>query len=255
MVPRCPAPGWALHVERQGINPSRWAEVSGHQLTRNTEADLSVMSLIEASMNERDSWFARVGSGAGADLRYAARQLWKSRGFAVVTLLTLALCIGANTAIFSAVYGLMLKPLPFTEPQRIVEIYNTYPKAGGAANRGASNVVQLLDYQQNASSYSHLALWAPFQGMFGEDISAERLYGVRASADLFEVLGLKPVIGQFFQAENQLPNADKFIVLAQSFWEVHYREDPGVLGQTARVDGETFTIIGVAPRALEAFDA
>jgi predicted permease len=203
----------------------------------------------------RDSWFVRVLGGALSDLRHAVRLLAKSPGFTAITLLTLALCIGANTAIFSAVYGLMLRPLPFAEPERVVEIYNTYPKAGGAASRGASNVVQLLDYQQNASSYSHLALWSPFQGMFGEDVSAERLYGVRASADLLEVLGLKPLIGQFFKAENQLPNADKFIVLTQSFWEVHYREDPAVLGKTARLDGETYTIIGIAPRALEAFDA
>src|SRR5688572_17661429 len=146
----------------------------------------------------RDSWFARVLGGAFSDLRHAARLLAKSPVFAATTLLTLGLCIGANTAIFSAVYGLMLKPLPFAEPERIVEIYNTYPKQGGAANRGASNVVQLLDYQQNGSSYSHLALWSPYQGMFGEDVSAERLHGARASADLFEVFGLKPLIGQFF---------------------------------------------------------
>jgi putative ABC transport system permease protein len=203
----------------------------------------------------RDSWFARVFGGASSDLRHAARLLAKSPGFAAVTLITLALCVGANTAIFSAVYGLMLKPLPFAEPDRVVEIYNTYPKAGGPASRGASNIVQLVDYQQNASSYTHLALWSTYQGMFGEDVSAERLHGVRATADLFEVLGLKPLIGQFFKAENQLPNADKFIVLTQSFWEAHYREDPDVLGKTARLDGETYTIIGIAPRALETFDA
>ena len=203
----------------------------------------------------RDSWLVRVFSGASSDLRHGVRQLWKSRGFAGVTLLTLALCIGANTAIFSAVYSLMLKPLPFPEPHRIVEIYNTYPKAGGAATRGASNVVQLLDYQQNASSYAHLALWSPFQGMFGEDVSAQRLNGVRATADLFEVLQLKPLIGQFLKAENHLPAADKVIVLTQSFWEAQFHEDPGVLGKTARLDGETFTIIGVAPRAIEALDA
>jgi putative ABC transport system permease protein len=203
----------------------------------------------------RDSWFARVLGGAASDLRHAARLLAKSPGFAATTLITLALCIGANTAIFSAVYGLMLKPLPFPEPERMVEIYNTYPKQGGAANRGASNIVQLIDYQQSSSFYAHLALWSPFQGMFGEDVSAERLHGARASADLLAVLGLKPLIGQFFTAENHLPNADKFIVLTQSFWEAHFREDPAVLGRTARLDGETFTIIGIAPRALEAFDA
>ncbi len=91
--------------------------------------------------------------------------------------------------------------------------------------------------------------------MFGEDATAERLSGVRATADIFNVLGLTPLIGQFFTAENHsIPN-DKVLVLTQSFWETHYREDPGVIGKTVRLDGETFTIVGVAPRAFEAFNA
>jgi predicted permease len=204
-------------------------------------------------MKPRDSWYVRLGSGAGSDLRYAARQLWKSRGFATVTLLTLALCIGANTAIFSAVYGLMLKPLPFSEPARLVEIYNTYPKGG--VPRASSNVVQYLDYKTNGSSYEHVGLWTQFQGMYGEDVSAERLSGVRATADIFNVLGLTPLLGQFFTVENHVLPNDKVLVLTQSFWETHYNEDPGVIGKTARLDGETYTIVGVAPRAFEAFNA
>lgn len=190
-----------------------------------------------------------------SDLRFAFRLLVKSRGFAAVTLLTLALCIGANTAIFSAVYALLLKPLPYPEPERIVEIYNTYPKAGGAAGRGASNPVQYVDYGQNATSYTHVGLWNTDARMFGEDAAAERLWGASATADVFDVLGLKPLIGQFFTKENQLPATNKVAVLTQSFWEAQFQEDPGVLGRTVRVDGETYTVVGVAPRSFEAFDA
>jgi putative ABC transport system permease protein len=186
-------------------------------------------------------------------MKFALRSLAKARGFTAVAVLTLALCIGANTAIFSAVYALMLKPLPFPAPDRLVEIYNTYVKGG--VPRASSNPVQYLDYGKNAVSYTHVALWSPFETMFGEDASAERMAGVRATAEIFDVLGLKPVIGRFFTTENQLPAADKVVVLTQSFWEAHYREDPGVLNQTMRLDGETFTIVGVAPRALEAFNA
>ncbi len=207
----------------------------------------------QGHVTARAAWPIRLFSGIVSDLRHATRQLRKARGFATVTLLTLAVCIGANTAIFSAVWALMLKPLPFPEPDRLVEIYNTYPKAN--LPRASSNTVQYLDYRDNTSSYSHAGLWSPFQGMFGEDASAERLSGVRATADMFGVLGLKPVIGQFFTAENHLPASDKVLVLTQSFWATHYQEDPGVLGKTVRLDGETFTIIGVAPRALEAFNA
>jgi putative ABC transport system permease protein len=167
-------------------------------------------------------------SGGWADLRHALRRLGKTRGFTAVTLLTLALCIGANTAIFSMVYALLLKPLPFPQPERIVEIYNTFVKAG--LNKAPSNVVQYLDYQQNAKSFDQLGLWTLGQGLLGEDGAQERIFGARATADLFELLGLKPVVGAFFTAENSRPATDKVVVLAQSFWQTQYQEDPGVVG-------------------------
>lgn len=177
----------------------------------------------------RESWLVRLFSGASSDLRHGIRQLGKSRGFASVTLLTLALCIGANTAIFSPVYALMLKPMPFPAPDRIIEIYNTYLKAG--LPKAPSNVVQYLDYQQNTSSFAHVGLWSPLPAMFGEETSAARLSGARATGDLFAVLGVKPLLGQFFAENHHRPNEDKVIVLTQSFWETHYREDPGILGK------------------------
>lgn len=188
-----------------------------------------------------------------SDLRFALRLLLKSRGFTVVTLLTLGFCIGANTAIFSAVYALMLKPLPYREPTRIVEIYNGYPKAG--LPKMSSNIVQYLDYKEHSISYSDLGLWQISPSLFGEDASAQRLWGARATADFFQVLGLRPLLGQFFTLENSRPKADNVVVLTQSFWTTQFSEDPGVIGKTARIDGETVTVVGVAPRSLEAFDA
>src|SRR6185369_12037068 len=107
----------------------------------------------------RESWLVRAFSGTISDLRLAARRLVKSPGFAIVALLTLTLCIGFNTAIFSLVYGLMLKPMPFPQPERIVEIYNTFVKAG--LNKSPSNVVQYLDYKETGTSYEKLGLWSP----------------------------------------------------------------------------------------------
>ncbi len=188
-----------------------------------------------------------------SDIRFALRLLLKSRGFAVIALLTLAFCIGANTAIFSAVYALMLKPLPYPDPTRIVEIYNGYPKAG--LPKMSSNIVQYEDYKAHTTSCSDFGLWSVGPSMFGEDATAERLWGARATADFFNVLGLKPVIGQFFKLENSRPKADNVVVLTHSFWTTQFKGDPGVLGKTTRIDGETVTIVGVAPRALESFDA
>jgi len=188
-----------------------------------------------------------------SDLRFAFRLLVKNRGFAAVTLFTLALCIGANTAIFSAVYALMLEPLPFPEPDRIVEIYNGYPKAG--LPKMSSNVVEYLDYKEHATSFSDFGLWAASPSMFGKDVGAQRLWGARTTADFFDVLGLRPLIGQFFTLENSRPKADNVVVLTQSFWTTQFHEDPGVVGRTTRIDGETVTIVGVVPRAFESFDA
>ncbi len=183
----------------------------------------------------RESWLTRVVGGTFSDVRFATRLLLKQPGFAVVTLLTLTLCIGFNTAIFSMVYGLMLKPLPFPHPERIVEVYNTFVKAG--LPKAPSNVVQYLDYKENGTSFEKLGLWSPGQIMYGEDGAQERIHGARATADFFEVLGLQPILGRFFTLDNSRPNEDRVVVLTQSFWQAKFAEDPGVVGKQIRVEG------------------
>jgi len=200
-----------------------------------------------------DSWVSRISAGVSGDLRYAARRLWKEKGFTSLALLTLALCIGANTAIFSMVYALLLKPLPFPEPSRIVEIYNAFPKDG--FNHFPTNIVQYSDFKANAPSFDSIGLFGENMVMLGEPGSAERIHGADCTAEMFDVLGLKPVIGQFFTLKNSRIGEDKVIVLTESFWKSHYSEDPAVLGSTMRIDGETYQIVGVAPRAMEAFNA
>lgn len=195
---------------------------------------------------------ASLLSGSVGDLRHALRLLLKSKGISTVTLLTLALCIGATTAIFSSVYSLMLKPLPFHEPARIVELYTSAAKAG--LNRMPANVVFYLDYSQNASSYESLGLWTFFYAMLGENDRTVRVPGARATAELFEILRVQPILGTFFTKEQNKPGADKVIVLTQSYWQTQFHESPEVIGREVRIDGETYKVIGVAPRLLEAFD-
>jgi predicted permease len=196
---------------------------------------------------------AGILTGSVTDFRHAFRLLWKSKRITATTLITLALCIGATTAIFSSVYALMLKPLPYQEPERIVELYSSAVKAG--LDRMPANVPFYLDYSQNATSYENLALWTFFYGLVGEKEAVVRVPGVRMTAEMFSILRIQPVIGSFFTKEQNKPGADKVIVLTQSYWQTQYGEDPKVLGQEVRIDDEAYTIIGVAPRALEAFDA
>lgn len=188
-----------------------------------------------------------------SDLRHAFRVLWKSRGITATTLVTLGLGIGATTAIFSTVYSLMLKPLPFQEPERIVELYSSAPKAG--LHHMPANVPFYLDYSSNAASYERLGLWTFFYGLVGEKDSVVRLPGARMTAEIFDILRIQPVIGTFFTKEQNRPGADKVIVLTQSYWQTQYGESPEVLGTDVRIDDEAYKVIGVAPRVFEAFDA
>jgi putative ABC transport system permease protein len=187
------------------------------------------------------------------DLRHAFRLLWKSRRITATTLITLALCIGATTAIFSSVYSLMLKPLPYQEPQRIVELYTSAVKAG--LNHMPANVPFYLDYSKNANSYESLGLWTFFYGLVGEKGSVVRTPGGRMTAEIFNILRIQPVLGSFFTKEQNKQGADKVIVLTRSYWQAQYQESPEVLGSEVRIDDEAYKVIGVAPRELEAFDA
>jgi putative ABC transport system permease protein len=192
-------------------------------------------------------------TGVTGDIRHAFRLLWKSRGITATTLITLALCIGATTAIFSTVYSLMLKPLPFNEPERIVELYTSAKKAG--LDKMPANVPFYIDYGKNASSYEMIALWSFGQQMVGEDQNPVRLDMARATAEIFPILRVQPLLGEFFTKEQNKPGADKVVVLTQTFWRTQYAEDPQIVGKEMRIGNESFKIIGVAPRVFEAWDA
>jgi putative ABC transport system permease protein len=196
---------------------------------------------------------AGILTGSLTDFRQTVRLLWKSKRITATTLVTLALCIGATTAIFSSVYSLMLKPLPYREPERIVELYSSAVKAG--LNRMPANVQFYLDYSQNAKSYESLGLWTFGYSLVGEKDSVVRAAGVRMTAEIFTILRLRPRLGTFFTREQNKPGADKVIVLTQSYWQTQYQESPDVLGKEVRIDDEAYKVIGVAPRELEAFDA
>src|SRR5690349_16670768 len=161
-------------------------------------------------------------TGSVTDVRHAFRLLWKSKRITATTLITLALCIGATTAIFSSVYALMLKPLPFQEPERIVELYTSAVKAG--LNLMPANVPFYMDYSQNASSYERVCLYTFFYGLGGKKYAVVRVPGVRMTAELFDILRIHPVIGTFFTADNNKQGNDKVIVLTQSYWQQQYGE-------------------------------
>lgn len=192
-------------------------------------------------------------SGVTGDLRHAWRLLWKGRGTTATVLVTLALCIGATTAISSSVYSLMLKPLPFDEPAQIVELYTSAVKAG--LPQMPANVPFYMDYSANATSYEALGLWGFFYGLVGSEDATTRLPGARMTAEMFQILRVQPVIGTFFTKEQNRQGADRVLVLTHSHWLAEYDGNPEVLGREVVIDDVAYEVIGVAPRLFDAFDA
>lgn len=168
-------------------------------------------------------------------------------------LTTLALCIGANAAIFSMLHTLVLKSLPFPEPGRIVEISNNYTKLG--LSGAPSSVQQYLDYREHADAFSAMGLYRQFGTRIIDPERGDRQMNIaRVTNGFFEALGVKPLAGNFFVDEDSQPGKDRKLVLTESFWEEWYGRDPNVVGSVAMLGTAPYVIVGIAPRGVEIID-
>jgi putative ABC transport system permease protein len=188
----------------------------------------------------------RVGSGVEAffrDFRHAVRQLGKSRGFATIATVTLALGIGLNTSMFSLMNLLLLQPLPFPQRDDLVRVFRTTPQSQAADHLPAD----YLELKREAAPFVDLAgyrLWGFTLGQ--SDRPPVHLNAVRVSANFFPVLGLQPELGRFFSPEEDRPG-NRVIILSHATWQAQFGGDPGVVNRTVRIDGEPTTIVGVMP--------
>jgi putative ABC transport system permease protein len=180
------------------------------------------------------------------DLRYGLRMLVKNPGFACVAVLTLALGIGANTAIFSIVNAVLLQPLPFSEPDRLVWVWGNIRNGGRSAS---VSPLDYLDYRAQNTSFEHFAAIFGVPGPFNLTGSGEpeRLQGAVATGDFFQALGVNPALGRTFLLENEEPGRDQVVVLSDRLWKQRFAGDPGLIGKTLALDGKMFEVIGVMP--------
>ncbi|HEV3254237.1 MAG TPA: ABC transporter permease [Candidatus Acidoferrales bacterium] len=182
------------------------------------------------------------------DLRYGLRMLAKSPGFAAVAVLTLALGIGANTAIFSVVNAVLLRPLPFPDSDRIVMVWELDPNR--EVTRGIASPAEFLDWRKQNHVFSHISAWrAWFYNLTGNG-EPEQVLGIRASYDFFDVLGVHPALGRAFLPEEETPGRDQVVVISDGLWVGHFGADPRVIGQSILIDDKPVTIIGVLPRGF-----
>jgi predicted permease len=186
-------------------------------------------------------------NGFSQDLRYAARQLFRQPALAAVAVVTLALGIGANTAIFSVVRGVLLRPLPYESPQRLAIIRETI-LSGDTINASYRNFV---DWRADARSFSELAALQTTTVTLAGGEGAERVLTALASRELFEVLGVIPSLGRTFRAEEDQPGANPVLLLGHGIWPREFGADTSLVGRSVRVNGEEFTVIGVMPVGFE----
>ncbi len=178
------------------------------------------------------------------DLRFALRQLAKSPGFVLIAVLTLALGIGANTAIFSVVDALLLKPLPYPDSGRLVQVWES-PNTGGRAIACGG---VFMDWQDHTTRLEAIAaVHNVNQNLTGEG-DPVRVAGLQVSADYLRVLRVNPILGRGFIAADDAPGGDRHVaVISHSMWQTRFQGDPAVIGRPLRLDGESYTIIGVLP--------
>jgi putative ABC transport system permease protein len=187
------------------------------------------------------------------DLRYGARMLRKRPGFTFVAVITLALGIGANTAIFSVVYGILLRPLPFAEPDRLMVAWKTDTTA--ASPFVELSVAEFKDWQAASQSFDRLAAMPTTAYGYGYvmtgDGEAVQLESSKVSGSFFSLLGVQPALGRVFDESDDQVNAPKVAVLSDRLWRERFAADPQIIQQTITLTGQSFTVIGVMPPEFE----
>jgi len=177
------------------------------------------------------------------DLRFAARNLRKAPGFTAIAVIALALGIGANAAMFSIVNAVLLKPLPYAQPERLVKLYTSMPQFRDAS----VSYPNFLDWQQRSQSFDRMAAYRGDNFNLTGQASPERLRGIMASSTLFDVLGVKPIVGRVVSRDEDQRGGAPVVVLTSNFWRTRFGGDPQVVGHTITLNDRLYTIVGVIP--------
>jgi putative ABC transport system permease protein len=232
-----------MHIEdnlRSGMTPE--------EARRQAHIKLGGLEQTEESYRDRRSLPAL--ETVIQDLRYGLRMLAKNPGFTAVAVLTLALGIGANTAIFSVVNAVLLRPLPYMDPDRLVQISENNPKYGTLWFAVAP--ANFLDWQQQNHVFESMAIF----GVWSEEFylagvgQPEQLQGRYVSASFFPLLGVQPILGRTFLPEEDRPG-QRVVVLTYAFWQRRFGSDAKALGRQITLNGESYTVIGVMPKGFQ----
>ena len=180
------------------------------------------------------------------DVRYGLRMLWKSPGFTSVAILTLALGIGANTAMFSVINSVLLHSLPFRNPGRVMVVWKTM--SNGAPN--AFSTPAFLEMRQQGDILAHMGACSQTSFNLAEKDVPERVTGAKVNYDLFPVLGVQPILGRTFSTEEDHPGAGRVVILSHALWTTRFDSRSDILGNAVTLDSAPYTVVGVMPRGF-----
>ncbi len=183
-----------------------------------------------------------------ADFKLAVRSLRKRPLFALVAILTMALGMGANAAVFTLLYQALLRPLPVANADRLVFVWNTY---GSMLPQASVSIPDFLDRKTQAPSIEDATLFTMRSANLNEGGNPEQLQALAVTPSFFSTLGVQPVLGQGFTADQATTNADKFVVLSYGLWRSHYAADPALVGRDIRVNSEPYRVVGVMPEQFD----
>jgi predicted permease len=184
---------------------------------------------------------ANLLSSLSRDVRYSLRALRKTPAFTVGAVITVALTVGTTTAIFSAVYGVLLRRLPYRNVERVFWIWSDQR----GRDRTPFNVPDFLDYRDSARTLSGFAGFFGYSANLSDEAAAERVQGIRATGNLFDVLGAHARVGRLLQPSDERPGAEHVVVLAEPFWERRFGGDRAIVGRAIRLNSEEYTVVGV----------
>ncbi len=188
------------------------------------------------------------------DIRYGLRQLIKHPGFTIIAVLTLALGIGANTAIFSVVNAVLLKPLPFPEPDQLIAVGMTDARQKGDTNLNSLSYPDFFDFRDQNRTLASSAVYRDRSFALTSEEGATSLRGLKVSAEFFDVIGIKPALGRAFVRDDEQRGGGPggfTVIISHDFWLKHYGADPNVLGRTITLDSRPYTVTGVMPAGFQ----
>ena len=231
-----------FHIEQYTDELVR-SGMSREKAARVIRAELG--SPINIKVDCREAFGVHLFDEFRRQLSYAARLLRKTPAFTATALLTLAVCFGANLTILAVIDSVLLRPLPFPEPDRLMMIFNTYPKAG--VDRDGSSLTNYYERRGRIPAFASLSIYGYGTEIVGEPGSTERLQTMRVSPDFFSTLGLGPAMGRTFTDEETTSETDHVAILSDAFWRQRYNADPKVIGKRIRVNSVPRTVVGVLP--------